>query len=63
MLLSDVEGLLEVVSCIGSCQLVELYQVRSGGHMMMFLLLQLFLVMLSHQNNMTLNPGKLQKDF
>lgn len=30
VLLSDVESLLEVVSCIGPCQLVEFYQVRSA---------------------------------
>lgn len=35
MLLSDVEGLLQVVGCIGSRQLVELYQVRPGGDTMM----------------------------
>lgn len=34
VLLCDVEGLLEVVGCIGPRQLVELYQVRSGGHKM-----------------------------
>lgn len=31
VLLSDVEGLLEVVGGIGPRQLVELYQVRPGG--------------------------------
>lgn len=30
VLLSDVESLLKVVSCIGPCQLVEFYQVRSA---------------------------------
>lgn len=30
VLFSDVESLLEVVSCIGPCQLVEFYQVRSA---------------------------------
>lgn len=32
MLLSDVEGLLEIVGCVGPCQLVEFYQVRSARH-------------------------------
>lgn len=34
VLLSDVEGLLEIVCCIGPRQLVEFYQVRSARHKM-----------------------------